>query len=173
MTRAQASRARSRFAVIARAGWHWWWWCIKLNGTTAVCKILTNKWPQNRGWRVRARSAINLGAVVANTVPETLDTLDFLEGLLWWSGIAGPILMQHTMLFTTSDCVKTKKGNFIWHLNQCWIWKRRKNCETALTPGIPCIPGIPGLWNLAEIVKFGQPPSVWSGRVWLHFEDVL
>ena len=32
--------------------------------------------------------------------------------------------------------------------------KHRKNCETALTPGIQ---SIPGLWNLAEIVKFGQP----------------
>ena len=40
--------------------------------------------------------------------------------------------------------------------------KHRKNCETALTPGIP---GIPGLWNLAEIVKFGQPPLFWSGTM--------
>ena len=51
------------------------------------------------------------------------------------------------------------------------IFKHRKNCESALTPGIqsiPGIPGIPGLWNLAEIVKFFQPPSVWSGRAWIH-----
>ena len=45
------------------------------------------------------------------------------------------------------------------------IFKHRKNCETALTPGIQSIPGIPGLWNLAEIVEFGQLPSVWSGTM--------
>ena len=40
--------------------------------------------------------------------------------------------------------------------------KHRKNCEIALTPGIPSSPGIPGLWSLAEIVKFGRNCEIWS-----------
>ena len=60
----------------------------------------------------------------------------------------------------------------LWRGN-CWGWKHwwsrvinflkkhRKNCETALTPGIPSTPVFPGLWNFAEIVKFGQTFEIW------------
>ena len=52
--------------------------------------------------------------------------------------------------------------------------KHRKNCETALSPGIPSISGIPGLWNLADtvklakIVKFGGNYEIGSiSLVWM------
>ena len=38
------------------------------------------------------------------------------------------------------------------------VTKHRKNCETALTPGIPSIQGIPG----SDIVKFGLNCEIWS-----------
>ena len=44
--------------------------------------------------------------------------------------------------------------------------KHRKNCETALTPGIQ---SIPGLWNLAEIVKFVNPQAHYFGlEQWIN-----
>ena len=62
--------------------------------------------------------------------------------------------------------------------------KHRKNCETALTPGIPSISGIPGLWNSTEI---GKNCEIWrklwnlvnphqfglEGSDWIHNNQLL
>ena len=55
--------------------------------------------------------------------------------------------------------------------NIYWI-KHRKNCEIALTPGIPSSPGIPGLWSLAEIVKFGRNCEIWSTPISLVWKGL-
>ena len=84
----------------------------------------------------------------------------------WWLSACSLAWIQPHNEFLLSGSSKEHRT-----ITDALLFKHRKNCETALTPGIPSIPGIPVLWNLAEIVKFGQPPSVWSGRVRIHSKD--
>ena len=50
--------------------------------------------------------------------------------------------------------------------------KAFKDCVYTKKINIALTPDIPVLWNLAEIVKFGQPPPVWSGRVRIHNNNI-